>query len=76
MGWMFNECLFYCPWMQIFVIYYFTYFLIFIYLAASGLRCIMQIFHHSMQTLHLWPTGSLVVTHGLSCPIACRTSVL
>ena len=54
-----NECLFYCLWMQIFVIYYFIYFLIFIHLVVSGLRCIMQ----DLPSQH---ADSPVVAHGLS----------
>ena len=44
---------------------------LFIYLAASGLGCGTQDLRCSMQDLLLGRVGfSLVVAHGLSCPVA------
>ena len=40
-------------------------------LAASGLSCSIWELHCIMQDLSLWYMGSLVLVHGLSCPMIC-----
>ena len=54
----------------------------FIHLAVLGLTydvqdllCITQDLR-STQTPQLWPVGSVVVVHGLSCPVACGIFIL
>ena len=54
----------------------------FIHLAVLGLTydvqdllCITQDLR-SAQTPQLWPVGSVVVVHGLSCPVACGIFIL
>lgn len=42
------------------------FFLVFIYLVASGLTCGTLDLHHTVQSLSLWCADSLAATHGLS----------
>ena len=56
------------------------FFLIFIYLAASGLSCGVQalslrLIDSPVVALRLQSTGSIVVVHGLSCSEACGVFV-